>query len=250
MEREAQMWDLMLAQNDFASKVLPEAFGYTGRVLSLGYPRNDALLGPDRERTAERARQALGIAPGKKVVLYAPTWRDDARDGAQRHRFVSHLDLARAGTTLGADYVFLVRGHHNVAVNASTQVGANVIDVSMYPEINDLILVSDLLVTDYSSISFDYCVTNKPMYFLVPDLAEYRDETRGFYLEWEAVAPGPLCEDTDGLCEAIQQGAENSFQEAYRRFKESYAPMDDGRATDRVIETAWPSGEAISKAGP
>ena len=183
----------LLAQNGFASEVLPAAFGYGGDVLTLGYPRNDALAAPDRESRAERVRRDLGITPEKIVVLYAPTWRDNAKDGSERHTLVAHLDFARAGTSLGSDYVFLIRGHHNVAGGSSTQVGSNLIDVSMYPEINDLILASDLLVTDYSSISFDYCVTDKPMYFLVPDLSQYRDKIRGFYLDWEAIAPGPLC---------------------------------------------------------
>jgi CDP-glycerol glycerophosphotransferase (TagB/SpsB family) len=240
MEREAQMWDLILAQNDFASEVLPAAFGYTGAVLTVGYPRNDALVRPDRESRAERVRQTLGIETGKIVVLYAPTWRDDARDGSQRHKLVSHLDFAVARKTLGSNYVFLMRGHHNVAGNSSTRVGSNVIDVSMYPEINDLILVSDLLVTDYSSITFDYCVTDKPMFFLVPDLGQYRDETRGFYLDWELTAPGPLCVDTEELCEAISGAGTRSEEDVYRRFKASYAAMDDGGATDRVVEAIWP----------
>jgi len=136
--------------------------------------------------------------------------------------------------------VFLIRGHHNVAGGSSTQVGSNLIDVSMHPEINDLILASDLLVTDYSSISFDYCVTDKPMYFLVPDLGEYRDEIRGFYLDWEAAAPGPLCSDTDQLCEAIGSGMQ-VHEAAYRRFKETYAALDDGGAADRVLVEIWPA---------
>ncbi|CAI3800251.1 bifunctional glycosyltransferase/CDP-glycerol:glycerophosphate glycerophosphotransferase [Pseudarthrobacter sp. MM222] len=247
MEREGQMWDVLLAQNDFASKILPEAFGYNGNVLTAGYPRNDVLVRPGRENTAERLRQTLGITQDKTVVLYAPTWRDDARDGSQRHRLVSHLDFSRAGRNLGSNYVFLIRGHHNVAGASSTQVGANVIDVSLYPEINDLILVSDLLVTDYSSISFDYCVTGKPMFFLVPDLNQYRDETRGLYLDWEAIAPGPLCADTDQLCAAILAAGDGSSEESYRRFKANYAALDDGAATDRVLATIWPSAAAPSQ---
>ncbi|MET1154077.1 CDP-glycerol glycerophosphotransferase family protein, partial [Arthrobacter sp.] len=193
MEREALMWDVMLAQNGFASEVLPAAFGYGGDVLTLGYPRNDALAAPDRESRAAQIRRDLGIAPEKIVVLYAPTWRDNAKDGSERHTLVTHLEFDRAGKSLGSEYMFLIRGHHNVAGGSSTLVGPNLIDVSMYPEINDLILASDLLVTDYSSISFDYCVTDKPIYFLVPDLSQYRDEIRGFYLDWEASAPGPMC---------------------------------------------------------
>ncbi|MGY2745986.1 CDP-glycerol glycerophosphotransferase family protein [Arthrobacter sp. UYCu723] len=87
-------------------------------------------------------------------------------------------------------------------------------------------------------------MTDKPMYFLVPDLGQYRDETRGFYLDWEAIAPGPLCSDTDLLCEAIKEAGTASNDAAYRQFKASYAAMDDGGATDRVVEKIWPSAGA------
>ena len=240
MEREARTWDVLLAQNGFAADVLPEAFGYGGEVLTLGYPRNDALAAPDSERRSERVRQDLGITPEQIAVLYAPTWRDNAKDGSEHHTLVAHLDFARALSNLGSNYVFLIRGHHNVVAASSTQVGSNLIDVSMYPEINDLILASDLLVTDYSSISFDYCVTDKPMYFLVPDLSQYRDEIRGFYLNWEAMAPGPLCSDTDQLCEAIASGMP-SDDAAYRHFKATYAAQDDGGAAGRVVGKIWPA---------
>ena len=240
MEREARMWDVMLAQNGFASEILAAAFGYSGKVLTLGYPRNDVLAARDGENRAQRVRRDLGITPEKTVVLYAPTWRDNAKDLSERHTLVTHLDYARARTSLGSNYVFLFRGHHNVVGRSSTQVGSNMIDVSMYPEINDLILASDLLVTDYSSISFDYCVTGKPMYFLVPDLNHYRDEIRGFYLDWEATAPGPLCADTDQLCEAIGAGRQGDAA-TYRRFKSTYAALDDGGAAARVVDEIWPN---------
>lgn len=244
MEREAGMWDTLLAQNGFAAEVLPEAFGYGGNVLTLGYPRNDALAAPDRESRAERVRRGLGIAPEQTVVLYAPTWRDNAKDSSERHTLVTHLDFAEAGKLLGASYVFLVRGHHNVAGGSSKQVGSNLIDVSMYPEINDLILASDLLVTDYSSISFDYCVTGKPMYFLVPDLRQYRDEVRGFYLDWETTAPGPLCSDTTQLCEALSSGKQPDGA-AYEQFTLAYAALDDGRASARVVDEIWAAEVAL-----
>ena len=167
MEREAQMWDVLLRAKRFCRGRLPEAFGYGGDVLTLGYPRNDALAAPGRASRAERVRRDLGITPEKIVVLYAPTWRDNAKDGSARHTLVTHLDFARALTSPGLNMCSYSWAPQCFG-GSSTQVGSNLIDVSMYPEINDLILASDLLVTDYSSISFDYCVTDKPMYFLVP----------------------------------------------------------------------------------
>ncbi|KUM41128.1 hypothetical protein AR539_00325 [Arthrobacter sp. EPSL27] len=245
MEREALMWDVMIAQNGFAADVLADAFGYGGDVLTLGYPRNDTLATEDRVSRAQQIRRDLGISPNKIVVLYAPTWRDNVKDASRRHALVAHLDFGRARESLGSEHVFLLRGHHNVAGGSATRVGANLIDVSMYPEVNDLILASDLLVTDYSSIAFDYCVTDKPMYFLVPDLSEYRDEIRGFYLNWEAEAPGPLCVDTDELCDAIRS-ASGSRAKTYGHFKSTYAALDDGAAALRVTEAIWPA-EQVSR---
>ena len=229
MEREARMWDVLLAQNGFAADVLPEAFGYGGEVLTLGYPRNDALAAPDRECRSERVRQDLGITPEQDRGSLCPYVARQCQRWVRAPYPGGPSGFRQGMVNLGSNYVFLIRGHHNVVAASSTQVGSNLIDVSMYPEINDLILASDLLVTDYSSISFDYCVTDKPMYFLVPDLSQYRDEIRGFYLNWEAMAPGPLCSDTDQLCEAIASGMP-SDDAAYRHFKATYAAQDDGGA--------------------
>ncbi|KAD4007144.1 glycosyltransferase [Arthrobacter yangruifuii] len=186
MAREAQWWDLLLAQNDFAAGVLPKALGYTGEVLTAGYPRNDALQHPDAGETRNRVRTLLGVAPHQKVLLYAPTWRDRARDGAGRSDWVGFLDVAEASRRLGPDYVFLIRGHHNVAGQRRIDEHSAAIDVTDYPEVNDLYLASDALVTDYSSAVFDYGVLGRPIYLLAPDLADYR-RTRGLYLEPDSV---------------------------------------------------------------
>ncbi|MFJ7749050.1 CDP-glycerol glycerophosphotransferase family protein [Arthrobacter sp. NPDC097144] len=180
MAREAQWWDLLLAQNDFAAKVLPAALGYTGDVLTAGYPRNDSLLDPDAGGTRNRVRGLLGIPAGQKVLLYAPTWRDAVRDGSGRSDWTGFLDVAEAGRRLGPGWTFLIRGHHNVAGQRRLEDHAQAIDVTDYPEVNDLYLAADVLVTDYSSAIFDFSVLGKPIVLLVPDLAEYR-QSRGFY---------------------------------------------------------------------
>ena len=218
MAREAGYWDLLLAQNDWAADVLPRALGYTGPVLTAGYPRNDALVDDDGS-TRERTRKLLGVGEGQQVLLYAPTWRDSARDGSGRSDWVGFLDVAEAGRRLGPGYVFLIRGHHNVAAQRRIEALPNAIDVTDYPEVNDLYLASDALVTDYSSAMFDYGVLGRPMFFLVPDLEVYRAE-RGLYLDTGSL-PGPALGSTAELVAAVRAGGADS--EARASFADTYA---------------------------
>ncbi|WP_427018999.1 bifunctional glycosyltransferase/CDP-glycerol:glycerophosphate glycerophosphotransferase [Pseudarthrobacter sp. P1] len=240
MEREAASWDILLAQNAFAEEVLPKAFGYTGTVLTLGYPRNDALLAPDREERAARIRQLLGIRADQKTVLYAPTWRDDAKSASSGHKLVSHLDFAEARRGLGDDIVFMLRGHHNVTTDSALALQSTVIDVTTYPEINDLILASDMLVTDYSSIMFDYCVTGKPTFFLAPDLDTYQNKTRGFYLD----DVGPLADGalfrTEDLVERIRlsMDLDNENPTVTDSLAARFASFD-GDVSRKVISQFW-----------
>ncbi|MFV2145934.1 bifunctional glycosyltransferase/CDP-glycerol:glycerophosphate glycerophosphotransferase [Isoptericola sp. G70] len=229
MEREARAWDVLLAQNEYAAKIFSEAFGYNGRVLIEGYPRNDSLVAGDAAATRSAVRARLGLTDADRVVLYAPTWRDNIRSGSAYGR-VSYLDAAQ----LPPGMVVLYRGHANTAA-ASSDLPASVIDVTDHPDVNELMLASDLLVTDYSSIMFDYAVLLRPMYFLVPDLDQYSGSTRGFYRDFQTVAPGPLCGTTEELAEALADDYWSAYGDAHRAFVEEYAPLDDGEASARVV---------------
>ncbi|MBP3043606.1 CDP-glycerol:glycerophosphate glycerophosphotransferase [Arthrobacter jiangjiafuii] len=202
MAREAQWWDLLLAQNDFAAATLPVALGYSGKVLTAGYPRNDALLHPEAGQTRNTVRTLLGIPTGQKVLLYAPTWRDSARDGAGRSDWVGFLDVAEASRQLGPGWTFLIRGHHNVAGQRRLDEHPAAIDVTDHPEVNDLYLASDALVTDYSSAMFDYAVLQQPILLLAPDLGEYRN-SRGLYLDPAEVLPATLASNSAELIDAL-----------------------------------------------
>lgn len=240
MQKEAKYWDYLLAQNEFAVETLPKAFGYKGTVLYLGYPRNDALAeSPPVERICE-LRSNLGISDGKKVFLYAPTWRDNVRTENDNYGFISFLELKVAMEEFGDDCIFLIRGHHNVAQQRFAQSHDNVIDVTSYPNINDLIIASDCLITDYSSVMFDYVVTGKPVYFLVPDLEEYRDSIRGFYFAFDESLPGPIAMDTRHLAAEVQrQEIDRTPTASYTKFRSTYASLDDGYSSSRVYEAIW-----------
>lgn len=239
MEREAGYWDVLLAQNKFAAAVLPKAFGYHGDVLQVGYPRNDALVNSGAQLRRKRARRALNLADDQLAVLYAPTWRDDV-SASSGYAMVSYLDYEGVRTTLGKQgtpTAILLRGHANT-IHHAADAPETVIDVTHHPDINDLILASDLLITDYSSVMFDYCVTGKPILFLTPDLDRYRDVTRGFYLNFEQIAPGPLCRTDQELIAALERldRTRIDYADRYATFRSTYAGQDDGSAAARVVD--------------
>lgn len=248
MWREAGYWDTLLAQNNYAAKTLATCFGFEGRVVARGYPRNDSLRSPEAALIRERTRHHLGIPRGKKVLLYAPTWRDDARTNND-YQLVTYLDFARVQERLGDDYVILLRGHHNVSGQRQTAGNNFLIDATEYPEVNDLYLAADILINDYSSVMFDFCVTKKPIIYLTPDIERYRDSTRGFYFDLQSLAPGPLLATTEQVIDAIVnvESVQIRFKKRYNNFVDMFAPNCDGQATQRTVQELSEFLEFFSK---
>ncbi|TQN31094.1 CDP-glycerol:poly(glycerophosphate) glycerophosphotransferase [Haloactinospora alba] len=241
---ETQQWDYLVSPSPWATPILRRAFRFDGEILETGYPRNDIFFSPDRDAIAERTRQRLGLPPDKKVVLYAPTWRDDKYYTRGKHKLDLHLDLYRMYEKLGEDHVLLVRRHPRVVDSVPT-VGTNfVYDVSLYPEIMELFLVTDVLVTDYSSMMFDFANTGRPMLFFTYDIESYRDSLRGFYFDFEETAPGPLLKRSDDVIDALLNIGEVSdrYGSAYRRFTDQFCPLDDGNAAARVVDRVFGRG--------
>lgn len=239
MQRESTYWDFLLAQNDFAADVLPQALGYGGRVLNLGYPRNDSLIGSRALSRRRSAREHFGFTPNQYVVLYAPAWRHDV-SGSRGYKRVDYLDFDTLHRTLGDHMRLLVRGDHNTAKNPATR-AHGVIDATHHPNANDLILAADLLITDYSSMMFDWVVTGKPMAFLAPDLDRYRSSPDDFYLDFEAIAPGPVCHTNEELRHVLcdLDATMKAYAGRYVGFAKKFAPRDDGSAAIRVVDAIW-----------
>ncbi|WP_344843745.1 CDP-glycerol glycerophosphotransferase family protein [Nonomuraea dietziae] len=227
---EVRGWDVLLSQSPWATPVLREAFGYKGEVLESGLPRNDVLSSPDREELAAAVRRRLGLIEGKKVVLYAPTWRDYDRKNS-----TIKLDLSLARAELGADHELLVRAHPMQAMPLVPGEVAH--DVTTYPDMSDLLLVADVLVTDYSSSMFDFVATGRPIVFFTYDLEKYSSR-RGLYLDLASQAPGPLLSKSGEVVEALRSidTVAAAHADRYEAFKATYAPRDDGKATARVVD--------------
>jgi CDP-glycerol glycerophosphotransferase len=231
LERNVPNWDLLLSPNSFSTPIMREAFRFSGEILETGYPRNDLLVSPGAGEVRVRARAKLGIPDGKRAVLYAPTFRDDVP-------FAREPDVRMLARGLGDDYVVLLRTHTIDADRLSLGRDAPFKDVSRYPDNRELYLAADVLVTDYSSLMFDFAVTRKPILLFTPDLANYRDELRGFYFDLEAEGPGPLFDTVEELRAAVEDldAVAGRSRDAYTRFVDRFCHLDDGHASGRVVD--------------
>jgi CDP-glycerol glycerophosphotransferase (TagB/SpsB family) len=235
VRRESDRWDALLAQNAYSARIFTSAYAFTRGTWDEGYPRNDRLVsGAD----ASSIRRAVGIPEGARVVLYAPTWRDD------RTEMVDYLDLTTFASELGDDHVLLVRGHSRTLRYGRDLEADQLIDVTSYPNVADLLEVSDVLVTDYSSVMFDFSATGRPIVFFTPDLAHYSSDLRGFYFDLLAEAPGPVVRTREELLDAITDS--EAERERYRpqaaRWRERFTPLDDGHAGERVVRRMIDAG--------
>ncbi|MCW2872280.1 CDP-glycerol glycerophosphotransferase family protein [Actinacidiphila oryziradicis] len=242
-----RQWSVLLSPNARSTPLLRQALGYDGPVAETGLPRTDLLHAPglDREKRAAALRDRLAIPPARKVVLYAPTIRDDQAYDAEHYRLPVPLplDLAEAEQALAADHVLLVRAHPLVADQVPTGTGSHFVrDVSAHPDTAELLLIADVLVTDYSSLAADFAGTGRPMLFLAPDLEHFRDTLRGFCLDFEAQAPGPLLHATAELIGALRdlETVARHSADAYADFRTAFCHLDDGSAAARAADHILP----------
>ena len=236
MRKEAAAWDYLISPSAYASTCFKSAFAYSGKPLEVGYPRNDRLNASADERVAvrNRVRKQLGVKSAQtQLVLYAPTWRDTNRNAVGTLQTVNHIDAA---TKMPKGFQLMYRGHSMTldAHNSKTARGA--IDVTDYPDITELYLAADVLITDYSSVMFDFAVTGKPMIFLTPDIEKYVAD-RGFYFDFVAEAPGPICHTTAEVIGALENinDVAKQYGKAYKAWQAKFTPLEDGKATARVI---------------
>jgi teichoic acid ribitol-phosphate primase len=198
---------------------------------TIGIPRTDVFFGEQRAAAEARVRARYPLPP-KRTILYAPTFRGET---ISRARSPQDLDLGLLRDRLGDDHVVLLRQHP--FVRASRPPGPDlagfVIDVSDYPDINELMLVSDVLVTDYSSAIYEFSLTGRPMAFFAPDHASYEGE-RGFYFDFRTGLPGPVFETTEALASWLRAGEFDL--ERVARFREEAFDVADGHATERFVD--------------
>ncbi|MFD6054815.1 CDP-glycerol glycerophosphotransferase family protein [Agromyces sp. NPDC060279] len=248
-EARAAEWDYFVSPAAYATPLLEEFLPrdeWRGRMLELGYPRNDVLLRPGGEQIRQRVRAELGIPDDRTAVLYAPTYRDYLSLDEFRARPIASLDLTRLARKFADTHVLLVRGHVMNSRVGYSVAGPNIIDVTDHPSITDLTLASDAAILDYSSLRFDYALTGKPMLFHVPDLDEYF-EGRPPMVPYAATAPGPWVGTFHEVASKLADlGAVRAeYAGAVQRFREEYLELEDGRAAARLVDAVFvPRGDA------
>jgi CDP-glycerol glycerophosphotransferase len=234
--KRCERWDYSVAQNAFSTPIWERVYPTGFESLEVGYPRNDALALATEQDTA-RIRGELGIEPGQTAVLYTPTHRE------YQSGYVPVLDLARLADALGPDHVVLARLHYFYDADPHLRElhrSGRIRDVASYSTVEDLCLAADVLVTDYSSIMFDYAVLDRPIVIHAPDWEVYR-ALRGTYFDLIAEPPGVVARTEDELVEALTSRSAWGEEAARMRaaFRARFCSLDDGRAAERVVRRLW-----------
>jgi CDP-glycerol glycerophosphotransferase len=234
--RRSSRWDYSVTQNAFTTVAWDRAFPTRHEPLEVGYPRNDVLANATDE-DVQRIREDLGIDPGRRAVLYAPTHRE------YQPGYVPLLDLGALADGLGPDHVLMARLHYLYDIDPdlrSLHEAGRVRDVADHPSVEALCLAADALVTDYSSIMFDYAVLDRPIVIHAPDWDEYRVR-RGVYLDLMAEGPGVVTTTEQELIDAFRSGAAwgDDARRARAAFRARFCSLDDGRASERVVRRVW-----------
>jgi len=230
-------WDYLLSQNNFSTHIFRRAFAFDKDILEIGYPRNDVLFTANTEEKILHLKKQLGLPLQKRIILYAPTWRDNEFYGNGKYKFNPQLDFSLLRDKLGDDTVIIVKYHYLIMDQIDwTPFKGFVYAYDMNYDISSLYLVSDLLITDYSSVMFDYSLLKRPMLFYCYDLEAYQNTLRGFYFDFLEEAPGPVVLTTEDLTTALEQYKASSYCEKYDAFVKKYNHADDGTASKQVIE--------------
>jgi len=233
-------WDYLISQNSYSSEIFERAFDFKGEMLEIGYPRNDILVNGNNKENIDSIKDKLNIPKDKKIILYAPTWRDNEYFESGAYKFASEMDFKAMYNALADDYLMIVKFHYLVKDNIDWEsYGDFIIKCDQKWDIQELYLVSDILITDYSSVMFDYALLERPMLFFTYDLEFYKNNLRDFYFNMEEV-PGPLVKTTKGLIEEIKEiekgNYESKYKEKYDAFIKKFNEFDDGNACKSIIE--------------
>ncbi|UNO43324.1 bifunctional glycosyltransferase family 2 protein/CDP-glycerol:glycerophosphate glycerophosphotransferase [Streptomyces sp. MST-110588] len=234
--RRCDRWDFSLSANRFSTEIWERVYPCSYTSLEYGYPRNDILLNAGAAEVA-RARRSLGLAEGTVALLYAPTHRD------HEPGFTPRLDLAALAERLGPRYTLMVRAHYFYKDSpdlAKLRADGRVLDVSGHPSVEELCLASDALITDYSSVMFDFANLDRPIVTFADDWDVYA-AVRGVYFDLLQEGPGAVATTPDELVEVFRSGAWQDARAARRRaaFRERFCEFDDGRAAERVVRRVF-----------
>lgn len=244
ISREVGTWNYLLSPSDYAKKIFKRSFEYDGPIINKGYPANDIFY-EDTSIKEQEIKNKLNIDSDKKIILYCPTFRDYEVDDNNRKKYTHLLDLEKICDNLGNDYIILMRLHYSILkqLDLSERVKNIIIDLSNYDDIAELYLISDILITDYSSVFFDFAHSKKPILFYVPDIKKY-SSLRGLYSEVKENLPGPEIYDEDELIQCIKNitDVKKEYANKYDKFYKKFCGLGHGNASEEVINIIFGEG--------
>lgn len=230
---DADMIDFLISNSDYETNMYKTSFFGKGKTMLFGHPRNDIFFNPDADGIRSRTLAALGLPGDKKYILYAPTYRDSLR--------IDCYDIDYRGMVaaleerFGGEWKVLVRLHPTVRMIPELKPPADIaIDVCNHPDIQELMVAADAMVTDYSSCIFDYLLSGKPGFVFAVDL-EKQTRERGFYYPLETT-PFPIGLNSAELCANIRAFDAEKFAADTKAFLASKGCMEDGKASARVAD--------------
>ncbi|MCO4323296.1 bifunctional glycosyltransferase/CDP-glycerol:glycerophosphate glycerophosphotransferase [Mammaliicoccus sciuri] len=233
---ETSRWDYLVSPNRYSSNIFKTAFWMDEeRTWEIGYPRNDVLVNRSNDQEyINQIKKDLNLPEDKKVIMYAPTWRDDEFVKKGQYLFDLKINLENLQKELGENYVILLRMHYLIA-NALDLNGYEdfAIDVSNYSDISELYLISDALITDYSSVMFDFGILKRPQYFFAYDIEKYDKGLRGFYMDYMNDLPGEIITDEFKLAEELKNIDEHKekYKEKIEKFYEKFCSLEKGQSS-------------------
>ncbi len=242
---DAKRFDYFISPSKFCTEKFTSAFnlknlGLENIIIEEGYPRNDSLF-HYTEKDVERIKKKYHLPNDKKIIFYLPTFRDNQHESGVGYTYNLGIDFEALQQKFQDKYVILFSPHYFVAkqVDVSKYKGF-VVDVTENDDINDLYIISDFIMTDYSSVFFDFANLKRPMLFYMYDLDIYKGKLRDFYLSLDEL-PGPITETQEELEKALETLEEDSikYQEKYSKFNRKFNYLDDGNASERVIKVIF-----------
>lgn len=237
---ESSRWDYLIAPNEYSKKIFKRAFGFKNKFLDTGYPRNDILVQKKNDDNYKRQlkKRILGKEDGR-VILYAPTWRDDYFISKGNYKFYMPFDLEQIVSILNPSDIFIIRPHYLVGDTIDITGFERNVKVCLEEDINELYLISDMMITDYSSVMFDYAILERPMMFYPYDIEHYQEELRGFYFDYNEV-PGPIVTDTPSFYEQLKYfcrtGLSREHEGKIQAFNLMFAGWELGDASQKVSQ--------------
>lgn len=234
---DVEKYDYMISPNSFTTEVFQSAFRIDkDKLIETGYPRND-ILSNKTDKQVEEIKHKFNIPLDKKVLLYAPTWRDNSyiKSG---YTFELLVNFYKWKEILGDEYVIIFKPHYLISNKFDlSELEDFVYSLPTTVDISELYLISDVLITDYSSVFFDYAVLNRPIYFYMYDLEEYREELRGFYLDIKTEIPGAVYTQEEDMLLGIKN--QQFDYQKLNDFNLRFNNMEDGEAARRVVDIVF-----------